>query len=90
VENDEGGHLQASTHGGAGEQINLLPQDKGLNRSEWKKMENSWTKAANEGKKVEVKIKPVYEGSSKRPSKYEVDYTIDGKLYEKDFNNGDN
>jgi len=30
-------------------------------------MENSWTKAVNEGKKVEVKIKPAYEGSSKRP-----------------------
>jgi hypothetical protein len=90
LKNDEGGHLQASAHGGAGEQINLLPQDKVLNRSEWKQMENSWTKAASEGKKVEVKIKPVYEGSSKRPSEYRVEYSIDGKLKRKVFPNGGN
>ncbi len=53
-------------------------------------MENSWAKAANEGKKVEVKIKPIYEGSSKRPVKFEVEYKIDGKIYEDDFPNGDN
>jgi hypothetical protein len=88
LENDEGGHLQASAHGGAGEQINLLPQDKVLNRSEWKQMENSWTKAVNEGKKVEVKIKPVYEGSSKRPSEYRVKYTIDGEDFYENIPNG--
>ena len=51
-------------------------------------MENSWTKAANDGKKVDVNIKPVYNGTSKRPAKYEVDYTIDGTIYEKEFKNG--
>ncbi len=86
-ENDQGGHLQAATHGGAGEQINYLPQDAHLNNSEWKKMENSWTKAANEGKKVEVKIKPTYEGSSKRPSEYRVEYSIDGQPYRKKIKN---
>jgi len=53
-------------------------------------MENSWTKAANEGKKVEVKIKPIYEGSSKRPSEFRVEYTIDNvKPNIEKFKNGD-
>jgi hypothetical protein len=51
-----------------------------LNNSDWKKMENTWTKAANEGKKVEVKITPIYTGTSKRPSAYRVAYKIDGTL----------
>lgn len=86
--NDQGGHLQATTHGGAGEQINLLPQDAKLNNSEWKKMENTWTKAANEGKDVKVKIKPVYSGDSKRPSEFRVEYSIDGTPKRRIFPNG--
>ena len=86
--NDQGGHIQATTHGGAREQINLLPQDAKLNNSEWKKMENTWTKAANDGKKVKVKIKPVYSGDSRRPSEYRVEYTIDnGKPIIEKFKN---
>jgi len=51
-------------------------------------MENSWTKAANEGKKVEVKIKPIYNGSSKRPSEYFIEYKIDnGKPIIEKFKN---
>ncbi len=51
-------------------------------------MENSWTKATNEGKRVEVKNKPVYNGTSKRPSEYWVEYSIDkGKPIIEKFKN---
>ena len=62
--NNQGGHMQSSAHGGAGEQINYQPQNANLNKGDWKAMENSWTRAKNEGKSVEVKIKPVYSGKS--------------------------
>ena len=31
-------------------------------------MENKWNKATAEGKKVDVIIKPIYEGNNKRPN----------------------
>ncbi len=41
-------------------------------------MENTWAKATAEGKKVDVTIKPIYDGNSKRPSEFRVEYAIDG------------
>ena len=86
-ENDQGGHFQPAAHGGPGEQINLAPQNGSLNNGEYKILENTWTKAVAEGKNVEVKIKPIYEGSSRRPSEYKVKYTIDGEEHYENFSN---
>lgn len=71
--------MNAAQNGGAGEQINYLPQDALLNNGSYKSLENTWAKATAEGKKVDVTIKPIYEGTSKRPSEFRVQYTIDGK-----------
>jgi filamentous hemagglutinin len=37
---DDGGHLIASSLGGAGDRVNIVPQASTLNRGDWKDMEN--------------------------------------------------
>lgn len=81
LSNDDGGHLIASIFKGAGDIDNLVPMNATLNRSEYKTLENTWKKALGEGKEVTVKLKPVYEGQSVRPSEFKINYTIDGKKY---------
>ncbi|HGN1708205.1 TPA: DNA/RNA non-specific endonuclease, partial [Providencia rettgeri] len=76
VAGDEGGHLIATIFTGPGEKLNIVPMNSNLNRSEWKKMENSWAKALKEDKPVDVKIEPVYIGNSDRPSSFNVMYKI--------------
>ncbi|WP_178120943.1 hemagglutinin repeat-containing protein [Pseudomonas atagonensis] len=76
LEADEGGHLIASIFDGPGERINMVPMDGNLNKGVWKKMENSWAKAIDEGKDVSVKILPTYSGSSVRPDSFVVTYRI--------------
>lgn len=78
VAGDEGGHLIASIFNGPGEKLNLLPMNGNLNKGAWKSMENAWTKALKNGKPVNVKIEPIYSGSSMRPDRFNVIYSIDG------------
>ena len=47
-----------------------------LNQGEYKKLENRWATALNEGKSVKVKITPIYEGNSVRPVKFEIEHKI--------------
>jgi hypothetical protein len=76
---DQGGHLIAEIFYGPGEQINYLPMKSTLNQGAWKQMEGTWKTAIAKGKKVQIEISPIFEGSSKRPNKYEVEYWIDGE-----------
>jgi len=78
LEGDEGGHLIASIFNGPGEKLNLVPMDGSLNKREWKKMENLWANELRNGKKVQVKIEPVYTGTNTRPDSFNVIYSIDG------------
>ncbi len=87
LSDDDGGHLIASIFDGPGEQINYAPMNSNLNRGAWKRMENKWADALKEGKDVKVDIQPVYDGASKRPEAFEVQYWIDGKLHEAAFEN---
>ncbi|KAA1162567.1 sugar-binding protein [Pseudoalteromonas fuliginea] len=82
LDKDEGGHLIASIFDGPGEQINYAAMDGNLNKGAWKSMENDWAKAlkAKPPKEVEVNIQAIYKGESKRPSKFVVEYKIDGEL----------
>ena len=75
---DQAGQLIADIFYGPGEQINLLPMTRNLNLSAWKIMENTWSTALDQGKKVEVLIEPIYELSSKRPVAFEVEYWVNG------------
>ncbi|MBX3010474.1 MAG: WXG100 family type VII secretion target [Caldilineaceae bacterium] len=85
---DEGGHLIGSRFGGTPEGVNLIPQNMNLNRGNWKKMENDWDRALQEGKAVNVDIRVVYpSGNSFRPQHFEVKYTIDGQSHHRIFPN---
>ena len=42
-------------------------------------MENTWAKALDRGKIVEVKIEPIYSGNSMRPISFDVEYKIEGE-----------
>ncbi|MEY8771893.1 DNA/RNA non-specific endonuclease, partial [Erwinia sp. ACCC 02193] len=75
---DEGGHLIASIFNGPGEKLNIFPMDGNLNKSQWKKMENSWGTALKEGKTVDVNIQPIYSGNNIRPDRVIVQYSVDG------------
>ncbi|MFE4707077.1 DNA/RNA non-specific endonuclease [Peribacillus simplex] len=81
---DQGGHLIASIFKGSGHLDNLVPMNANLNMGEWKKLEISWAKALDNipPKTVEVKIYPVYEGSSTRPTSFDIEYKIDDGRWE--------
>jgi len=88
LDTDQGGHLIASIFDGAGEQINIVPMLGNLNQGAWRSMEATWQSALQAGKKVEVDIKVIYEGASKRPLGFQVDSWVNGiKQPQKIFDN---
>ncbi len=77
---DDGGHLIASSLGGAGDRINIVPQAATLNRQDWKDMENFLRNELKAGKSVTVKIDVGYPASGGvRPSEFTVVAYINGK-----------
>ncbi|RON26049.1 transposase [Pseudomonas frederiksbergensis] len=59
-----------------------------LNKGTWKSMENAWVKAVDEGKKVKVKIEPVFGGQGMRPDRFVISYSINrGRPVTIDFKN---
>lgn len=87
---DQGGHLIAARFFGPGEQINVVPMSDELNLGRWKMMENSWAEAFNTNKLVDINVEMqiFYEGSTKRPIRFEVQYKIgSGDWIEKEFLN---
>lgn len=85
---DEGGHLIGARFGGTPEGVNLVPQNMNLNRSAWKRMENEWAAALDQGRQVKVDIQIRYPpGGAGRPALFEVRYWIDGQLVKRTFRN---
>ena len=81
---DDGGHLIASSLGGAGDRVNMVPQASTLNRGDWKAMECELAGYFKEGKTVSVKIDVGHPASGgNRPSEFTVTALIDGDF--KDF-----
>ncbi|WP_178385813.1 DNA/RNA non-specific endonuclease, partial [Histophilus somni] len=89
LESDCGGHLLASMFGGAGEKINLVAMDEILNgpKGKWYQMERQWKQALEQGKKVEIDIKPIYRGNSKRPDSFEIKFSIDNSINRRNLKN---
>ena len=83
VKGDHAGHLAGERFGGSPELNNLISQSSNVNLSQYKKIENQWTKARDNKKQVKVK----YEGDSPRPSEFNIQYEIDGKYSERDILN---
>lgn len=80
---DDGGHLVGSQFDGPGEAINLIAQNRGINRSggQWYALESTWQTALSRGQQVNVDIQPVFSGSNIRPDAITVRYTIDGRPF---------
>lgn len=76
---DHAGHLAGDRFGGSPELDNLVSQLSDVNLSSYKKIENQWAGALEEGKDVSVKVKVNYVGDSLRPDSFDVVYKIDGK-----------
>ncbi|MCB0077994.1 MAG: DNA/RNA non-specific endonuclease, partial [Anaerolineales bacterium] len=89
IATDDGGHLVASRFGGVSEGVNLVPMNAALNRAggDWYRMEQRWAAALERGERVEVNIRPIYEGVSDRPARFVVDYWIDGRPFTIEFDN---
>jgi filamentous hemagglutinin len=83
---DDGGHLIASSLGGAGDRINIVPQAATLNRDDWRAMERKLAGYLKEGKSVSVKIDVGYPASGGvRPSEFTVAALINGERQEFKF-----
>ena len=80
---DHAGHIFGDLFGGSPELDNLVSQAKDINLKEYRRIERDWADAlkSNPPKKVEVDIKINYDGSSMRPTSFEVNYKIDGIEY---------
>lgn len=75
---DNGGHIQAHILGGVSDRTNLVPQDENLNKSAYKKIENSIKKDLEQGKEVVVIVEVKYDDNTKRPSSFTVTKIVDG------------
>lgn len=85
MKGDDAGHLIADRNGGSPRKDNIISQDSHLNRSDYKKMENHFNKAIDNGQKVtdfniELKNSP-----SGRPTSIKVDYKVDGEQFKYRF-----
>lgn len=80
---DHAGHIFGDLFGGSPELDNVLSQAKDVNLKEYRRIERKWEAAlkSEPPKKVEVDIKINYDGSSMRPTSFEVNYKIDGIEY---------
>lgn len=75
---DDRGHVIAHQFGGSDKLENLVPMDAKLNQGDYAKLENTLADAVKDGADVRLKVEPVYENDSTRPSEFKVSYSIDG------------
>ena len=76
---DQGGHLIGSQFGGSGTSENLVAMAQTVNQGSYKKLENLWASALSAGKSVYVNGAAQYVGTSERPTKFIIEYIIDGE-----------
>jgi hypothetical protein len=77
---DEGGHYVGRRFDGPMDDFNHFAQDQNFNRGAYKQLENEWDAALKNGKAVNVEITPHYQGTSLRPEKLTVKYSIGGQM----------
>lgn len=87
-ENDDRGHLIGDQFNGSNGLENMVPQDANINRNDFRNFENELAKEVKNGKDVDVKVEPVYDGNSRRPEAIVVTYTINGETNSRIFPNG--
>lgn len=67
---DDGGHLIGARFGGSPGEENLTPQDRNLNRGQFKALENGWAEHLQNNDKVYVEIESYHSGPGERPDSY--------------------
>jgi len=78
-EGDDRGHLIGDQFDGSNGLENMVPQDANINRNDFKNFENELAKSVKDGDEVNVKVEPVYDDESRRPSAIVVTYSINGE-----------
>ncbi|WP_329767634.1 DNA/RNA non-specific endonuclease, partial [Bacillus nitratireducens] len=84
---DNAGHVAGDRFGGSPKLDNLVSQLEKVNKSIYKRIENQWATALEEGKHVKVNVEIKYDGVNLRPSEFNIQYEIDGKYFERDILN---
>lgn len=88
VNGDDAGHIIGDQFGGSPDIDNIVSQEAGLNRGEYKKLETYFRNQIKDGNKVECLYDLKYEDVSRRPSDITVSYRInDGDWCEQIFIN---
>lgn len=88
VNGDDAGHIIGDQFGASSDIDNIISQESGLNRKEYKKLENYLRSQLKEGNKVEALYDLTYEDNSRRPSEMSIKYRInDGDWCEQIFTN---
>ena len=85
---DDGGHYIGTRFGGSPGSENLFAQNQVVNRSDYKRLENSWARDLQQGNRVFVSIESSYPGNQERPSVLSGTYTVarpDGSTYTNHF-----
>ncbi len=75
---DHRGHLIGDQFGGPRSIENLIPQDASINTKAYRNFENELAREVKSGKKVYIKVVPVYNEDTRRPTRIVVTYIIDG------------
>ena len=78
---DDGGHYIARRFNGPTDAFNHFAQDAKVNRGRYRALEDQWAREKSKGKSVWVKIVPVFEGKSQRPSSINVWFRINRKKH---------
>ncbi|MCQ2748684.1 MAG: DNA/RNA non-specific endonuclease [Clostridia bacterium] len=81
IKGDHAGHLAGDRFGGSPHIDNLVSQSAKVNLSTYKKMENAWAAALEDGKEVTVEVEVIYTDEDMRPDEFDVEYTIDGEYF---------
>lgn len=77
---DDRGHLIADRFNGGNGLENIIPMDSELNRhGDYSKLEADLAEAVENGDDVEVKVEPVYENDSNRPTEFKITVIINGE-----------
>ena len=75
----ERGHLIGHQFGGSGGIENLSIMAGEVNRGDFLKLENKLAAAVKDSADVKMKVEPIYEGDSNKPTEYRATYSINGE-----------
>ncbi len=84
---DHGGHYIARRFNGPTDAFNHFAQDANFNRGDYRRLEEEWARDLRKGRRVRVKIVPVYVEDSQRPSALNVWFWVDGVKRSQKFPN---